>query len=359
VDLRTEQLVALALRAMARDESLKAHIRNTSEAYRVLRRAASRYIGGETLEACVEMVRVVNANDVAASVDDMGENTGDADGATAATEEFERACKAIGANALRASVSLELDRDPSSGALSYRCYRHRVKTTKMRACASTACCVLVISTNCTRTNAGSDGHPNAQGSAMTVAQPPAISQTVAKVGQPAPDFALTDLDGHEVRLGAYHGRPVVLEWFNPGCPFVKASHTKGSLSGLAEKEIKKGVVWLAINSAAPGKQGYGKQANAEGKARFDLTHPILLDETGVVGKAYGANHTPHLIVIDANGVLVYRGAIDNAPDGEGEVPTGGSLINYAASALDDIANGRAVRVPETEAYGCSVKYASQ
>jgi hypothetical protein len=85
----------------------------------------------------------------------------------------------------------------------------------------------------------------------------------------------------------------------------------------------------------------------------------LIDETGTVGKAYGAKHTPHIFVIDTKGVLVYRGGIDNSPDGEGESPRGGSLVNYAEAALDDLASSRPVHVPESEAYGCSVKYGSQ
>jgi peroxiredoxin len=184
---------------------------------------------------------------------------------------------------------------------------------------------------------------------------PAVSGH-AKLGQPAPDFELPDLDGNQVRLSSYRGKTVVLEWFNPGCPFVNASHTKGSLKGLAARETAKGVVWLAINSAAPGKQGYGVRANVEGRKKYGMSHPILLDESGSVGHAYGAKHTPHIFIVDANGALVYRGGIDNSPDGEGESPQGGTLVNYAEGALADLAAGKPVRVSESEAYGCSVKY---
>jgi peroxiredoxin len=179
----------------------------------------------------------------------------------------------------------------------------------------------------------------------------------ARIGAAAPDFELPDLDGKLVKLSSFRGRPVVLEWFNPGCPFVKASHTKGSLVSTAARHVNNGVVWLAINSGAPGKQGHGVEANREGRAAFKLEHPILLDESGRVGHAYAAAHTPHLYVIDAQGVLVYRGAIDNSPDGEGESPTGGKLINYVDAALADLAASRPIAVAETEAYGCSVKYA--
>jgi peroxiredoxin len=180
----------------------------------------------------------------------------------------------------------------------------------------------------------------------------------AKVGEKAPDFELADLDGKPVKLSSFLGKTVVLEWFNPECPFVKNSHTKGSLVGTAAKHEKQGVVWLAINSGAPGKQGTGVEKNQSGKASFGFTHPVLLDESGAVGKAYGAKRTPHLYVIDPKGVLVYRGAIDNSPDGEGESPEGGKLVNHVDAALADLAAGRPVSKPETEAYGCSVKYGS-
>jgi cytochrome oxidase Cu insertion factor (SCO1/SenC/PrrC family) len=181
----------------------------------------------------------------------------------------------------------------------------------------------------------------------------------AAIGKPAPDFELRDLDARTMRLSQQRGKTVVIEWFNPECPFVRASHTKGSLKGLAEKHIPKGVVWLAINSGAKGKQGYGVEANRAGIERYGMKYPVLLDETGEVGHAYDAKHTPHMYVIDAKGVLVYRGAIDNSPDGEGESPIGGTLVNYVDAALADLAAGRPVKTAETEAYGCSVKYASR
>ncbi|MDB4936548.1 MAG: putative 1 [Labilithrix sp.] len=178
----------------------------------------------------------------------------------------------------------------------------------------------------------------------------------AEVGKPAPDFALKDLDGKEVRLSSFKGKTVVVEWFNPGCPFVKASHTKGSLKDAARRHTKEGVVWIAVNSGAAGKQGAGAEANREGAKGFGMDYPILLDESGTVGKTYGATNTPHMMVIDPKGTLVYRGAIDNSPDGEGESPTGGKLVSYVDAALADVAAGRPVATPETKAYGCGVKY---
>jgi peroxiredoxin len=186
---------------------------------------------------------------------------------------------------------------------------------------------------------------------------PGSAAVAAAVGQPAPDFTLVDTDGKTFKLSEQRGKTVVLEWFNPGCPFVKASHTKGSLVTTASRHAKDGVVWVAINSGAPGKQGAGKEANVEAARSFNLSHPVLLDEAGTVGRAYGAARTPEMYVIDKKGTLVYAGAIDNSPDGEGESPTDGKLVNYVDEALLAVKADKPVATAKTEAYGCSVKYA--
>jgi peroxiredoxin len=195
--------------------------------------------------------------------------------------------------------------------------------------------------------------------AINSATPQAATSPIveAKLGAAAPDFELADLDGNKVSLAKHRGSIVVLEWFNPECPFVKKSHTKGSLVDTAARQTKEGVVWLAVNSNAAGKQGHGAEKNREGREAFKMTHPILLDEDGRVGKAYGAARTPHMYVIDQKGNLAYRGAIDNSPDGEGESPAGGKLVNYVDGAIADLRAGKAPSVTETEPYGCSVKYA--
>jgi peroxiredoxin len=210
--------------------------------------------------------------------------------------------------------------------------------------------------------APAEREPAAAAAAAKQAAPePAPALSSATLGSPAPDFELADLDGNKVKLSTFKGKTVVLEWFNPGCPFVKMSHTKGSLVDTAARHTKSGVVWLAINSSAPGKEGHGIEANREAVTRFGMKHPVLLDESGAVGKAYGAKRTPHLYVVDPSGKLVYRGAIDNSPDGEGESPdntAGGKLVNHVDAALSDLAASRPVATQETVAYGCSVKYAN-
>ncbi len=179
----------------------------------------------------------------------------------------------------------------------------------------------------------------------------------AEVGKPAPDFALKGLDGKEFKLSKHKGKVVVLEWFNPGCPYVKKSHTVGSLVDTAKKHTAKGVVWVAINSGAPGREGAELSANTEAVKAFGLTHPVLRDEAGTVGKAYGATNTPHMFVIDKKGVLQYAGAIDNSPDAEKKSAPDGKLVNYVDDAIAAVTAGKPVAVATSKAYGCSVKYA--
>jgi peroxiredoxin len=185
------------------------------------------------------------------------------------------------------------------------------------------------------------------------ADAPAIEKAV--VGQAAPDFTLTDLDGKAHTLSSYKGKTVVLEWFNPKCPFVNFAHTKGPLKDQAAKETKHGIVWLAINSGAPGKQGAGLDTNKDGVEEYGMKHPVLLDESGEIGRKYGAEKTPHIYVIDDTGTLRYRGAIDNAPFGE--VDGDAKYKNFLSAALDELRGGKAISTPETPAYGCTVKYA--
>jgi peroxiredoxin len=210
---------------------------------------------------------------------------------------------------------------------------------------------LALLTAC-HSNATSDSGGGVK-SAPSSAAP---STARAAIGQAAPDFDLADLDGKRVKLSDFAGKIVVLEWFNPDCPFVKRNHTQGPLKTMAKEQTAKGIVWLSINSGAAGKQGAGVDKSREGKQRYGMENAILLDERGDVGRAYDAKSTPGMYVIDAKGTLVYRGAIDNAQDGD--PPGGEKIVNYVEAALADLAAGRPVAVPETPSYGCSVKYGS-
>jgi peroxiredoxin len=177
----------------------------------------------------------------------------------------------------------------------------------------------------------------------------------AGVGDPAPDFTLTDTQGKVYSLSDFtkDGKTVVLEWFNPDCPFVRKQREKtrnmAETAALAEKE---GVVWLLINSGAPGKQGYGLERNKKAIEDYKIAQPVLLDESGEVGKAYGAKTTPDMYVI-VKGTIVYEGAIDDRPDTQELGKT-----NYVKNALMNLKAGKPVDPAETKPYGCSVKYAS-
>jgi peroxiredoxin len=197
--------------------------------------------------------------------------------------------------------------------------------------------------------------------ALAVAGSPSQAESGARspvIGKAAPDFTLKDLAGNEVKLASFKGKVVVLEWFNPGCPFVKRSHTVGSLVDTAKRHMKDGVVWLGVNSGAAGKQGADVAMNSDAVKAWSVPNPILRDETGAIGKAYGATNTPNMFVIDKTGTVVYAGAIDNSPDGEGKSAQGGKLINFVDAALEDVAAGRAVKTAVTRPYGCTVKYGS-
>jgi cytochrome oxidase Cu insertion factor (SCO1/SenC/PrrC family) len=185
----------------------------------------------------------------------------------------------------------------------------------------------------------------------------------AKLGKPAPDFSLPDTDGKTVSLKDFAGKTVVLEWFNPECPFVKSAHGKGPLHTMAKERASDKLVWLSINSNAPGKQGHGAEQNRAAKAVFGMDNRVLLDESGRVGRSYGAAKTPHLFIVNDKGVLVYRGGLDNAPMGvvddtrpKAKDTPPGTLVSYVANALDALAAHKAIPLDDTPAYGCSVKY---
>jgi alkyl hydroperoxide reductase subunit AhpC len=190
--------------------------------------------------------------------------------------------------------------------------------------------------------------------ALALALPTLALAEGVNVGDKAPDFTLTDLDGKTVKLSDLKGKRVVLEWFNPGCPYVVHAHDEGGLKTTAT-DRSGDVVWLAINSGAPGKQGHGPQTNREAAAKWSMTHPILLDESGAVGKSYAAKTTPHMYIIDEKGKLAYQGALDNAP--RGATPETG-YQPYLTDGIDALKAGEAPRPPQTKPWGCSVKYGS-
>jgi peroxiredoxin len=177
---------------------------------------------------------------------------------------------------------------------------------------------------------------------------PAMAGDGASVGVKAPDFTLPDTAGQQVSLSDFAGKVVVLEWLNPDCPFVQRHYKAGTMKQLAATYAKKDVIWLTINST----HYMDAAASAKFKKDHNLSYPILVDQSGEVGHLYGALTTPHMYIIDAEGTLVYIGAIDDDPrGGKGE-----NAVNYVVAALDELLAGKTVTTAETKPYGCSVKY---
>jgi peroxiredoxin len=183
-----------------------------------------------------------------------------------------------------------------------------------------------------------------------------VTAYAAEVGKQAPDFEVKDINGNTQSLNSYRGKIVVLEWTNPGCPFVKKHYGSNNMQNLQKYATGKGVIWLSVNSSAPDKEGNIDAATAKEKIAAAKAHPTayILDPEGTLGLKYGAKTTPHMFVIDTNGKLVYAGAIDDTPTPDPEdIKT---AKNYVKAAIDELLAGNSVTTAQTKSYGCSVKY---
>jgi peroxiredoxin len=180
----------------------------------------------------------------------------------------------------------------------------------------------------------------------------------ASVGQSAPAFSVTDTAGKTVSLADFKGKYVVLEWVNPGCPYVQKHYSSANMQGTQRAAVDKGVVWLAVNSTAPDAADYRAPAAMASwmKEQQAAASAALMDSDGKVGRAYGARTTPHMYVIDAQGKLVYAGAIDSRPSSRAADVKGAT--NYVNQALGEALAGKPVSLAATQPYGCSVKYSS-
>jgi peroxiredoxin len=184
----------------------------------------------------------------------------------------------------------------------------------------------------------------------------ASAYAAPQVGKPAPDFTLADLSGQQHELSDYKGKYVVLEWVNFGCPFVRKHYGSQNMQTLQKEFSDKGVVWLSICSSAPGKQGNETpEAAKQGISEYGwAASAYLVDDDGKVGKLYNAKTTPEMFVIDPKGTLIYAGAIDDKPTPKPSTVKGSN--NFVKAALTEASSGKAVSVPSTKPYGCSVKY---
>jgi peroxiredoxin len=179
----------------------------------------------------------------------------------------------------------------------------------------------------------------------------------AEIGKPAPAFTLPSCASKSVSLADFKGKVVVLEWTNYGCPFVVKHYGSGNMQKLQADATAKGVVWLSICSSAPKQQGHATPADALKACteKNSAATAYLIDESGATGRAYGAKRTPEMYVINADGILVYHGAIDDKKSVDpADIAT---AKNFVAAAIEETLAGKPVSTPETEAYGCSIKYA--
>jgi hypothetical protein len=176
------------------------------------------------------------------------------------------------------------------------------------------------------------------------------------VGQQAPDFIAVDTAGKQHRLSEFAGKYVVLEWTNPGCPFVRKHYGSGNMPATQKAATSKGVVWLAINSTERDASDYLKPPALDAWMHEHAAAPtaVLMDEDGVIGRAYGARTTPHIFIVDPKGTLVYAGGIDSIASARPEdIKT---ATNYVNQTLGEAFGGRAISTATTRPYGCSIKY---
>jgi peroxiredoxin len=192
---------------------------------------------------------------------------------------------------------------------------------------------------------------------VTVLGWPAAAGETVKPGVLAPDFTIMDSAGKPVSLASFRGKPVILEWSNHDCPYVRKHYGAGNMQELQREAAAKGFVWLTIISSAPGTQGHvlGLEADQLTASRKAAPLAVLLDPTGAVGRMYGATATPNMYVIDKDGRLVYMGAIDDKPStNPADIKT---ATSYVRAAMTAVLEGKVPSVTSTRAYGCSIKYA--
>ncbi|SHH79478.1 redoxin domain-containing protein [Ferrimonas marina] len=193
-------------------------------------------------------------------------------------------------------------------------------------------------------------------SALVMASVSTLASAAVKVDSAAPEFTLTNSHGESVSLEQFAGKQVILEWTNHLCPYVQKHYSSDNMQALQTQYTGEDVVWLSIISSAPGKQGYvdSDTANALTKDRNAAPSHVLFDPEGTVGKAYGAKTTPHMYLIDSDGILRYAGAIDSIKSANPEdIP---KSINYVTSGMTALEAGGSPDPKLTAPYGCSIKY---
>jgi hypothetical protein len=184
----------------------------------------------------------------------------------------------------------------------------------------------------------------------------AAAQAAPSVGQAAPDFTLKDTAGKAVKLSDYRGKYVVLEWTNPGCPYVRKHYNSGNMPATQKEALGKGAVWLSINSTERDSYDYMAPAKLVAWMQERKAQPsaMLMDEEGSAGMAYGARTTPHMYIVDPQGKLVYAGGIDSIPSSNPDDIK--KAVNYVKQGLGEALTGKPISASVTRPYGCSIKY---
>ena len=182
----------------------------------------------------------------------------------------------------------------------------------------------------------------------------AVAAFAADLGKPAPDFTATDINGKAVKLADYKGKIVVLESFNPDCPF-DHNHYQGAAQELQKEFTGKGVVWLLVNSVSPKNSSHRTAAEAQQEWKdLKLAATAWIDDSdGTIGHRYGMKTTPHVFVVSKEGALVYDGAMDDRAQPFGDPRT---AKNYVRAAVENLLAGKPVAVAHTKPYGCAVHY---
>lgn len=185
---------------------------------------------------------------------------------------------------------------------------------------------------------------------------PDANANALNIGEPAPNFTAVDTNGVEHSLSDFKGKNVVLEWSNHECPFVVKHYSVGNMQKVQKEATDNGAIWLTIVSSAKGKQGHvsNEEANAVMKDAGTHSTARIMDSSGEIGRLYDAKTTPHVFVIDKNGILAYAGAIDSNSSFSSKTIEGAT--NYVSEALKDLNAGKPVRTASTNPYGCSIKY---
>lgn len=170
-----------------------------------------------------------------------------------------------------------------------------------------------------------------------------------EIGKEVTDFTAKTIDGKTIKLSEFKGKVVVLEWYNPTCPFIKKFYSVGKMQEFQTQVTSAGHIWITINTG-------GKVADLKTAVTADKNKAsVVIDDTdGSIARQFEAKTTPHCFVINRDGVLVYKGAIDSIPSTKSADIE--KATNYILSAVTSTQDNKKIEVNSTKPYGCGVKY---